>query len=41
MLGSDEKEPLMSFDAITHTEFPKGYTVFFGADGKVIMTPQL
>lgn len=30
----------MSVDAITHTEFPEGYTVFFGADGKVIMTPQ-
>ena len=30
----------MSVDAILHTEFPKGYTVLFGADGKVIMTPQ-
>jgi hypothetical protein len=30
----------MSVDAIVHTEFPKGYTVLFGADGKVIMTPQ-
>lgn len=30
----------MSVDAIMHTEFPAGYTVFFGADGKVIMTPQ-
>ncbi|MFE7119892.1 Uma2 family endonuclease [Streptomyces sp. NPDC057654] len=30
----------MSVDAIMHTEFPEGYTVFFGADGKVIMTPQ-
>ena len=30
----------MSVDAIAHTEFPKGYTVLFGADGKVIMTPQ-
>ncbi|RFU82734.1 Uma2 family endonuclease [Streptomyces triticagri] len=30
----------MSVDAIVHTEFPAGYTVLFGADGKVIMTPQ-
>ncbi|MFD4144298.1 Uma2 family endonuclease [Streptomyces sp. NPDC058572] len=30
----------MSVDAITHTEFPAGYVVFFGADGKIIMTPQ-
>ncbi|MFG3661306.1 Uma2 family endonuclease [Streptomyces sp. NPDC047706] len=30
----------MSVDSIMHTEFPKGYTVLFGADGKVIMTPQ-
>jgi Uma2 family endonuclease len=30
----------MSVDAIMHTEFPEGYAVFFGADGKVIMTPQ-
>ncbi|QCX82910.1 hypothetical protein C9F11_46815 (plasmid) [Streptomyces sp. YIM 121038] len=30
----------MSVDAILYTEFPAGYTVFFGADGKVIMTPQ-
>ena len=30
----------MSVDAIVQTEFPNGYTVFFGADGKVIMTPQ-
>ena len=30
----------MSVDAIVHTEFPKGYTVLFGADGKVIMTPR-
>lgn len=30
----------MSVDAIVHTEFPKGYTVLFGADGKVITTPQ-
>ncbi|WP_282695180.1 Uma2 family endonuclease [Streptomyces sp. CC208A] len=30
----------MSVEAIMHTEFPEGYTVFFGADGKVIMTPQ-
>ncbi|MFM9696880.1 hypothetical protein [Streptomyces europaeiscabiei] len=29
----------MSVDAITHTEFPAGYVVFFGA-GKIIMTPQ-
>ncbi|MGW3851540.1 Uma2 family endonuclease [Streptomyces fagopyri] len=30
----------MSIDMIVHTEFPRGYTVLFGADGKVIMTPQ-
>lgn len=30
----------MSVDSIMHTEFPKGYTVLFGADGKVIVTPQ-
>lgn len=30
----------MSVDAIMDTEFPKGYAVFFGADGKVIMTPR-
>jgi Uma2 family endonuclease len=30
----------MSVDAIVHTEFPEGYTVLFGAEGKVIMTPQ-
>ncbi|MFE2061807.1 Uma2 family endonuclease [Streptomyces sp. NPDC059467] len=30
----------MSVDAIVHTEFPKGYTVLFGADGKMIMTPR-
>ncbi|MGW1077195.1 Uma2 family endonuclease [Streptomyces sp. NPDC002537] len=30
----------MSVDAIVHTEFPEGYTVLFGADGKVIMTPR-
>ncbi|WP_086561800.1 Uma2 family endonuclease [Streptomyces africanus] len=30
----------MSVDAILHTEFPKGYTVLFGADEKVIMTPR-
>ncbi|GGR85913.1 hypothetical protein GCM10010269_26340 [Streptomyces humidus] len=30
----------MSVDAITHTEFPAGYVVFFGANGKIIMTPQ-
>lgn len=28
----------MSVDAIVHPEFPRGYTVLFGADGKVIMT---
>lgn len=30
----------MSVDAIVHTQFPEGYTVFFGVDGKVIMTPR-
>ncbi|MFD0403124.1 Uma2 family endonuclease [Kitasatospora sp. NPDC127121] len=30
----------MSIDAVMHTEFPAGYVVFFGTDGKVIMTPQ-
>ncbi|MGV0096610.1 MULTISPECIES: Uma2 family endonuclease [Streptomyces] len=30
----------MSVDAVMHTEFPAGYVVFFGTDGKVIMTPQ-
>lgn len=30
----------MSVEAVMHTEFPEGYTVFFGVDGKVIMTPQ-
>lgn len=30
----------MSVDAVMHTEFPAGYVVFFGADGKVVMTPQ-
>ncbi|MFJ4920764.1 hypothetical protein [Streptomyces sp. NPDC088725] len=30
----------MSVDAIVQTEFPEGYVVFFGADGKVIMTRQ-
>ncbi|MFF1465321.1 Uma2 family endonuclease [Streptomyces sp. NPDC058330] len=30
----------MSVDAIVQTEFPEGYAVFFGAEGKVIMTPQ-
>ncbi|MFI0717703.1 Uma2 family endonuclease [Streptomyces sp. NPDC021224] len=30
----------MSVDAIVHTEFPEGYTVLFGAGGKVIMAPQ-
>ncbi|MEV7177257.1 Uma2 family endonuclease [Kitasatospora sp. NPDC093679] len=30
----------MSVDAVMHTEFPAGYVIFFGTDGKVIMTPQ-
>ncbi|MFE6228036.1 Uma2 family endonuclease [Streptomyces sp. NPDC057854] len=30
----------MSVEAIMHTAFPEGYAVFFGVDGKVIMTPQ-
>ncbi|MFC1417607.1 Uma2 family endonuclease [Streptacidiphilus cavernicola] len=30
----------MSVDAVMHTEFPEGYTVFFGIDGKVLMTPR-
>ncbi|MFD6415418.1 Uma2 family endonuclease [Streptomyces sp. NPDC060194] len=30
----------MSVDAILRTEFPEGYAVLFGVDGKVIMTPQ-
>ncbi|MDH6705283.1 hypothetical protein P3T27_001991 [Kitasatospora sp. MAA19] len=30
----------MSVDAVMRTEFPTGYVVFFGADGKVIMTPK-
>ncbi|MFJ8440917.1 Uma2 family endonuclease [Kitasatospora griseola] len=30
----------MSVDAVMHTEFPPGYVVFFGTDGKVVMTPQ-
>ncbi|MET9546553.1 Uma2 family endonuclease [Streptomyces sp. NPDC006627] len=30
----------MSIDAVMRTEFPAGYVVFFGADGKVVMTPQ-
>ncbi|MFJ2110525.1 MULTISPECIES: Uma2 family endonuclease [unclassified Streptomyces] len=30
----------MSVDAVMHTEFPAGYVVFFGTDGKVVMTPQ-
>ncbi|MFJ6697011.1 Uma2 family endonuclease [Streptomyces sp. NPDC091272] len=30
----------MSADAVMSTEFPEGHVVFFGADGKVIMTPQ-
>ncbi|MFK0196522.1 Uma2 family endonuclease [Streptomyces lavendulae] len=30
----------MSVDAVMHAEFPAGYVVFFGTDGKVIMTPQ-
>jgi hypothetical protein len=34
------KEPFVSVDSIMHTEFLKGYTVLFGADGKVIMTPR-
>ncbi|WP_441250489.1 Uma2 family endonuclease [Kitasatospora sp. McL0602] len=30
----------MSVDAVMHTEFPTGYVVFFGTEGKVVMTPQ-
>ncbi|MFI6857050.1 Uma2 family endonuclease [Streptomyces sp. NPDC050416] len=30
----------MSVDAILRTEFPKGYTVLFESDGKVILTPR-
>ncbi|WP_405849140.1 Uma2 family endonuclease [Streptomyces sp. NBC_01518] len=30
----------MSVDAITQSEFPAGYVVLFGVDGKIIMTPQ-
>jgi Uma2 family endonuclease len=30
----------MSVDAVMNTEFPMGYVVFFGTDGKVVMTPQ-
>ncbi|MFJ3975006.1 Uma2 family endonuclease [Streptomyces sp. NPDC090021] len=30
----------MSVDAVMHTEFPAGYVIFFGIDGKVVMTPQ-
>ncbi|MCX5399377.1 Uma2 family endonuclease [Streptomyces sp. NBC_00102] len=30
----------MSVDAVMRTEFPAGYVVFFGVDGKVVMTPQ-
>ncbi|QMU75123.1 Uma2 family endonuclease [Streptacidiphilus sp. PB12-B1b] len=30
----------MSVDAVMHTEFPAGYVIFFGTDGKVVMTPQ-
>ncbi|MFE9847833.1 Uma2 family endonuclease [Streptomyces sp. NPDC005576] len=30
----------MSVDAVLHTEFPTGYVVFFGIDGKVVMTAQ-
>ncbi|ROR37720.1 Uma2 family endonuclease [Kitasatospora cineracea] len=30
----------MSVDAVMHTEFPAGYVVFFGTDGKVLMTPR-
>ncbi len=40
MLKSDGKELLMSVDTVMHTEFPAGYVVFFGTDGKVVMTPQ-
>ncbi len=30
----------MSVDAVMRTEFPAGYVIFFGTDGKVVMTPQ-
>jgi len=40
MLRRDREELLMSVDAIMHTEFPAGHVIFFGTDGKVIMTPQ-
>ncbi|WP_033218074.1 Uma2 family endonuclease [Kitasatospora phosalacinea] len=30
----------MSVDAVMNTEFPAGYVVFFGTEGKVVMTPQ-
>ncbi|MFF4911206.1 Uma2 family endonuclease [Streptomyces sp. NPDC001260] len=30
----------MSVGSITDTEFPKGYAVLFGVDGKVIVTPR-
>ncbi|MET7506972.1 hypothetical protein [Streptomyces albidoflavus] len=30
----------MSVEVIMLTEFPEGYTVFFGADAKVIMAPR-
>ncbi|QKW21337.1 Uma2 family endonuclease [Kitasatospora sp. NA04385] len=30
----------MSVDAVMNTEFPAGYVLFFGTDGKVVMTPR-
>ncbi|GAA2149774.1 hypothetical protein GCM10009760_43310 [Kitasatospora kazusensis] len=30
----------MSVDVVMQTEFPAGYVVFFGTDGKVLMTPR-
>ncbi|MEV0484182.1 Uma2 family endonuclease [Streptomyces sp. NPDC050508] len=30
----------MSIDSIARTEFPEGHVVFFGIDGKIILTPQ-
>ncbi|MFG2698333.1 Uma2 family endonuclease [Kitasatospora sp. NPDC048407] len=30
----------MSVDAVMRAEFPPGHVVFFGTDGKVVMTPQ-
>ncbi|MCQ6552364.1 Uma2 family endonuclease [Streptomyces sp. C10-9-1] len=30
----------MSVEALVHTEFPQGYTVLFGAGGKVVTTPR-